>query len=77
MRRPLCALIVLCACTLALFSQEQPPTGPKPDRVLITPRVAEAEAGQQMTFTATGYDEANSKLDAKASAWFVTPFDLA
>jgi len=75
-RRPLCALIVLCTCTLVLFSQEKPPTGPKPDRVLITPRVAEAEAGQQMTFTAIGYDEANAKLDAKATAWFVTPFDL-
>src|SRR5215510_656292 len=64
-------------CAVSAFSQETPPpTGPKPDRVVITPRVAEAEAGQQMTFTAAGYDEANSKLDAKASAWFVTPFDL-
>src|SRR5262249_39617435 len=75
-RQTLSALIILYTCAVPLFSQDTPPRGPKPDRVVITPRVAEAEAGQQMTFTAAGYDEANTKLDAKASAWVVTPFDL-
>jgi hypothetical protein len=58
-------------------AQEDKPTGPKPARVEVTPHVTEAEAGQQITFSAAGYDEAGNKLDAKPSAWFAAPFDLA
>ncbi|PYS04792.1 MAG: hypothetical protein DMG12_09245, partial [Acidobacteria bacterium] len=35
------------------------------------------EAGQQLKFSAIGYDEAGNKLDATPSAWYATPFDLA
>ena len=57
--------------------QEAKPTGPKPSRVEITPRTVETVAGQQLTFTAAGYDEAGNKMDAQPSAWFAAPFDLA
>ena len=57
--------------------QEAKPTGPKPSRVEITPRTVETVAGQQLSFSATGYDEAGNKIDAQPSAWFAAPFDLA
>ena len=57
--------------------EEATPTGSKPARVEITPRTIETVAGQQLTFAATGYDEAGNKMDAKPSAWFAAPFDLA
>jgi hypothetical protein len=53
------------------------PTGPKPTRVEITPRTVETVAGQQLTFSATAYDDAGNTMDAKPSAWFAAPFDLA
>ena len=53
------------------------PTGPKPRRVEITPRTVETMAGQQLTFSAAGYDDAGNKMDAQPSAWFAAPFDLA
>src|SRR5712691_10902005 len=58
-------------------AQDEKPAGPKPARVEITPRVTEAQAGQQLTFSATAYDEAGNKMDANPSAWFASPFDLA
>jgi hypothetical protein len=64
-------------CKLPVTGQEAKPAGPKPARVAVTPRVVEAEVGQQLQFSAAGYDEAENKLDAKPSAWFATPFDLA
>ena len=57
--------------------QDDKPTGPKPTRVEITPRTVETVAGQQLTFSATAYDEAGNTMDAKPSAWFAAPFDLA
>ena len=57
-------------------AQNEKPQGPKPARVEITPHVDEAQAGGQLTFAATGYDEAGNKMDAKPSAWFASPFDL-
>ena len=57
--------------------QETKPTGPKPSRVEVTPRTIETVAGQQLTFSAAGYDEAGNKIDAQPSAWFAAPFDLA
>jgi len=56
-------------------AQNEKPSGPKPARVEITPRVTEAQVGQQLTFSATGYDEAGNRMDAKPSAWFAAPFD--
>jgi hypothetical protein len=64
-----------------VYGQEKPqetkPTGPKPSRVEVTPRVVETVAGQQLSFSAAGYDEAGNKMDAQPSAWFAAPFDLA
>src|SRR5437764_12659908 len=71
-------LIVLGICWFSpLRAQDEKPAGPKPARVEITPRVTEAQAGQQLTFAATGYDEAGNRMDAKPSAWFASPFDVA
>jgi hypothetical protein len=39
--------------------------------------VPEAEVGQRLLFSAVGYDEADNTLDAKPTAWFASPFDLA
>jgi hypothetical protein len=58
------------------FAQDKP-GGAKPERVQITPRVTEAQVGQQLTFSAVGYDAAGNPIDGKPSAWFATPFDLA
>jgi hypothetical protein len=77
MRRILLLIIVLVTCLSRIDGQENKPSGPKPARVEVTPRVAEAQVGQQLTFSAAGYDEAGTKMDAKPSAWFATPFDLA
>ena len=57
--------------------QENQPAGPKPARVEITPRTVETTAGQQLTFSAAGYDDAGNKMEANPTAWFATPFDLA
>src|SRR5262249_24312819 len=67
----------MALCVLSVHAQENRPAGRKPTRVEITPRVTEAQSGQQLTFAAIGYDDAGNKLDAKPSAWFATPFDLA
>src|SRR5919198_4751381 len=58
-------------------AQDDKPAGPKPARVEIAPRVTEAQVGQQLTFSASGYDEAGNKMDAKPTAWFASPFDGA
>ena len=77
----LAVLLVAAVLVSPLHGQEKPqeakPTGPKPSRVEITPRTVETVAGQQLTFTAAGYDEAGNKIDAQPSAWFAAPFDLA
>jgi hypothetical protein len=76
MRRTICFLLFLAVSISTTLAQDKP-AGPRPDRIQITPRVTEAQVGQQLTFTATGYDEAGNKIDAKPSAWFATPFDIA
>jgi len=77
----LAVLLVAAALVSPIHGQEKPqeakPTGPKPSRVDITPRTVETVAGQQLTFSAAGYDEAGNKMDAQPSAWFAAPFDLA
>ena len=77
----LAVLLVAAVLVSPIHGQEKPqeakPTGPKPSRVEITPRTVETVAGQQLTFSAAGYDEAGNKVDAQPSAWFAAPFDLA
>ncbi|HET9567504.1 MAG TPA: Ig-like domain-containing protein [Vicinamibacterales bacterium] len=77
----LAVLLVAAVLVSPIHGQEKPqeakPTGPKPSRVEITPRTVETVAGQQLTFSAAGYDEAGDKMDAQPSAWFAAPFDLA
>ena len=77
----LAVLLVAAVLVSPIHGQEKPqeakPTGPKPSRVEITPRTVETVAGQQLTFSAAGYDEAGNKMDAQPSAWFAAPFDLA
>jgi hypothetical protein len=77
MRRLLFLFLVFACWVPTSSAQDKPPAGPKPARVEITPRVTEAQAGRQLTFSAVGYDDAGNKMDAKPSAWFATPFDLA
>src|SRR5262249_18494605 len=74
-------IISFCLVTISLVSfaraQDAEPTGPKPARVEVTPRMTEVEAGQQVSFSAAGYDEAGNKIDAKPTTWFASPFDVA
>jgi hypothetical protein len=37
----------------------------------------EAVAGSTLSFTASGFDQAGARMDAKPSAWFASPFDSA
>ena len=77
----LTVLLVSAILVIPVHGQDKPqeakPTGPKPSRVEITPRTVEAVAGQQLTFSAAGYDDAGNKMDGQPSAWFAAPFDLA
>src|SRR5262245_20921743 len=77
MRRFLFFVVVMTLFLSSMKAQDTKPTGPKPDRVQITPRVTEAQAGQQMAFSAVGYDAAGNQMDAKPTAWFATPGDTA
>src|SRR5215467_10079692 len=77
MRRVYLLLLVATFSISPIGAQDEQPAGPKPARVEITPRVTEAQVGQQLTFAATGYDEAGNKMDVKPSAWFAAPFDVA
>src|SRR5204863_9473377 len=75
MQRILFLVAVLTFSALPGHSQEN--KGPKSARVEVTPHLTEAEAGQQVTFAAAGYDESGNKIDAEPSAWFASPSDLA
>jgi len=76
----LAVLLVIAVLVGPVHGQEKPqeakPSGPKPSRVEITPRTVETVAGQQLSFSAAGYDDAGNKMDAQPSAWFAAPFDL-
>ncbi len=50
--------------------------GSRPDRVQLSPLVAEAEVGQTVAFKADAFDAAGARIDAKPSAWFAAPFDV-
>lgn len=75
--RAFVSLCLVLFLTSPAHAQDDKPSGPKPARVEITPRAANIEAGQVLKFSAAGYDEAGNKMDAKPSAWFATPSDLA
>src|SRR5262249_31317758 len=45
--------------------------------VLISPKVTEAEVGQQLKFTAVGLDAEGKATDQKPMMWFAAPVDLA
>ena len=77
MQRILLLVVVVTLWISPIGAQENKAAGPKPARVEVTSRVTEVEAGQQLKFSAIGYDEAGNKLDATPSAWYATPFDLA
>ena len=70
-------LSLLLSSSPVLTGQETTQAGPKPARVVVTARVLEVEVGQQLQFSAVGYDEKENKLEGKPSAWFASPFDLA
>src|SRR5438874_7767869 len=76
MRRSISLIVILACWVVSLSAQENQATGPKPARVEVTPHLTETEAGKQLRFSATGYDEAGNEIDAKPTAWFVAPFDV-
>ncbi len=71
------ALMLFCAIPISAQDEAPTPPGPKPERVDVSPRRIEIEAGQKRQFTATGFDEAGEAIDAEPTAWFATPFDQA
>ena len=71
------ALILCCAIPVCAQEETPAPHGPKPERVDVSPRRTEIEAGQKPHFTATGFDDYGEAMEAEPTAWFVTPFDLA
>jgi hypothetical protein len=77
MRAAFATIALLVTGVVGLGAQEKPPAGPLPQRVDVTPMTAEAIAGSTLAFTASGIDQAGARIDAKASAWFATPFDSA
>ena len=75
--RPLSVLIIVSSLSVSsLFAQEAATTGPKPDRVQLTPATTDAEVGQTLRFSAVGFDADGKALDAKPTAWFAAPFDV-
>ncbi len=69
-------LLVVLFASLAVTVRSQAPT-PKAVKVEVTPATAEAETGQTMKFTATGFDGAGAKVTVAPTAWFAAPFDSA
>ncbi len=76
----LAVLLVLLCSSLALAQEAKPqeakPSGPRPDRVQVSPGVVEAEVGQTIRFSAVAYDANGGQIDAKPSVWFAAPFDV-
>ncbi|PYR62962.1 MAG: hypothetical protein DMF91_05005 [Acidobacteria bacterium] len=73
-------LTFLCALTIssvAAAQEAKAPPAPRPARIEVTPARVEAEVGQTLKFSATGFDEDGKRLDLKPTAWFATPFDSA
>jgi len=70
-------LSLLLSWSSLATGQQTTQAGPKPARVSVTATALEVEVGQQLQFAALGYDEKDSKIEGKPSAWFASPFDLA
>ena len=79
MRFTLCLFLLMLCCAVPVRAQDEAPAspGPKPERVDVSPRRTEIEAGQKLHFSATGFDDYGEAMDAEPTAWFATPFDLA
>ncbi|MEK6285800.1 MAG: Ig-like domain-containing protein [Acidobacteriota bacterium] len=69
-------LKVLCViamiATAALAQQQSAPV----KTVEVTPKVTEAEVGQQLKLTAVAKDESGKTIDVKPAVWFAAPFDV-
>ena len=57
--------------------QEPPSTSVAPASVEVTPKTADAQVGQKLTFSAVAKDAAGNTMDEKPSVWFAAPFDVA
>jgi plastocyanin len=72
------ALRTVLACVITAFGAAvYAQTAPTIKTVKIVPETAEAEVGQQLKFTVTGYDEAGKAMDRKPALWVAMPPDLA
>jgi hypothetical protein len=74
-RIPLC-LFVLVLSLIAIASKVTAQQSPPVKTIEITPATRQAEAGQELKFTATGKDEAGNPVALKPAAWFAAPFDI-
>jgi hypothetical protein len=62
----------------AAKTQEQAPTtSVAPATVDVTPKTLDVHVGEKVKFSATAKDSSGNPIDAKVSAWFAAPFDLA
>jgi plastocyanin len=69
------AIIALAGAALAVTAFAQTASAPK--TVKITPETAEAEVGQQLKLTLTGFDAEGKAAEQKAAMWIALPSDLA
>jgi len=70
--------VVITALAATVFAQTtgpQPTTAPK--TVKINPETAEAEVGQRLQLTLTGFDAEGKAMEQKAATWIALPGDLA
>ena len=66
------AFLVIALIATAALARPQAPV----KTVEITPKVTEAEVGQQLKLTAVAKDESGKPVDVKATTWFAAPFDV-
>lgn len=67
-------LHLILSVAFVLFTQSPPPAVTV---VKVSPATAEAEVGQQLSFTATGLDANGKSTELKPMFWFAAPFDVA
>jgi plastocyanin len=68
-----CFVLLLALATVISTAQE--PASPKV--ASLTPETTDISVGQKVKFTAEVKDAAGNKTNARATAWFAAPFDLA
>src|SRR5262245_20324296 len=72
------ALLTFMAIAIMTFGTRVPAQTQVPIKtVKVTPETAEAEVGQQLKFTVTGYDDGGKPVQTKSIFWFATPSDIA